>query len=174
LGLKLPSGKRLRVQGLSTERKLQVLERVLPAMAKAHRLRVQSGEEVRLLQSWKPILGPLLRGVLLGLALLIVCRLFDPVLGYAVAGLVTAMLCWPKLKLLFRGGLIFTRTGLRRPGQSVELEVPWSEVESCFANAYFQDTLRINTRRGKFVWLSRSNPVVWALVIQGLQEEGSL
>lgn len=173
LGLTLPSGKRLRVQGLSTERKLRVLERVLPAMARARRLRIQAGEEVRLLQSWKPVLGPLLRAVLFGLVAAKVCGLVDPFWGYAVGGLLTVLLAWPVLTVLRRGGLVLSRSGLRRPWESVDQEVAWNEVESCFANAFFQDTLRVTTRHGKYRWLSQHNPVVWALVIQGLQEEGS-
>ena len=168
-----PSGRRWLIHGLPQEKRLAVLERVLSAMAAARRATLQSGQEVRLLQAPKPVFDRLSRGLLLAFLAFLLGGQVHLMLGLMLGGLLSFRWCGQTLKLLRGGGLVLTRTGLRRPWESVDQEVPWSELNCCYANAFFQDTLRVSTGRGEFVWLSDRSPVVWALVIQALQEKES-
>ena len=85
-----------------------------------------------------------------------------------------ALVVWLSLRPVrggFRGaGLILSPTGLRKPWQERDQEVPWREVESCWSGAFFQNALRITTSRGPFTLISSRNPVIWAELIRQMKE----
>lgn len=164
------SGRRYLVRSLSEEKKLLVMERVLPGMAAAQRAVLESGKEIRLPRSWGRVGSMFFQGFFGSFVLTLLGSLASPILGLVLGGLFFGWYCFPMLRDFSSPGLIFSRTGLRRLGQPLELEVPWREVESCWVGTFFQDTLRVTTQRGRFSLVSGRNPVVWALMIRELQQ----
>jgi hypothetical protein len=158
-------GERLVVRTPSEEKRRAALEQLLPGLVAAERCRLDSAGELRLGRSWFPVFKAVGRAGLASVSL----SLLGCFLGWQVGLLGSAALFVLMLRTLLRdfwsAGLVLTRTGLGRSGG----EVPWSEVESCWTGDFFQEVLRVVTRRGRFTLVSSRNPVVWALLIQELK-----
>lgn len=160
----------LHVHGMAGETKLEVLERLLDIRATAHVNLLRTGQEIPLARSWAALWEPATRGLYFALFAYALGRQAHAGLGIGLGLLTLALTLGPALRYFFEGGMIVSQTGLRKLGQTREQEVPWSEVDECRADAYFQDTLVVTTRRGDFRLLSQFNPAVWALVIRELQQ----
>ncbi|MCW5866160.1 MAG: hypothetical protein KIS61_02750 [Candidatus Eremiobacteraeota bacterium] len=153
---------------LPEEKKLQVLERLLPALVQSCRAELESTGELCLTRSWTQLFSAFLRGLTAGGLVTLLGLLAHPLLGMGLGLLVLGLVCRRPLQYFLGGGVILSPTGVRRLGESREQEAPWSELKSCWTGAYFQNLLRVSTRRGEFRLLSSRNPVVWALLIQEL------
>lgn len=163
------TGQRYMVRSLAEEKKLKALERVLPDLAAAHIAVLEAGQEIRLQRNWGRLADILCQGFFAGGLLLALGLLVHLMVGIVLGVTFWCWFCFPVLRDFSNPGLIFSRTGVRKLGQALEHEVPWREVQSAWAGAFFQDTLRVATANGLLTLVSGRNPVVWALVIRELK-----
>ena len=159
------SGERYMVRCSSEEKKLQVMERLVPPLAAAQRGILDCGGEIRLERSWGRLFSMLLQATFLAGSVLLLGLFAHFMVGIALGVLAWVWYFFPALRDFSNRGLILSRTGLRRLGEPVEREVGWGAIKSVWASAFFQDTLRVSTGTQSFSLLSARNPVVWALLI---------
>ncbi|MBN9417397.1 MAG: hypothetical protein J0I12_18260 [Candidatus Eremiobacteraeota bacterium] len=160
-------GERLTVRVVTEDHRKAVLEGLLPRMVAAQRQVLESAGEIRLYRDWRPLGKALLRALLVGGLMGLLCCLVRWQLGVFCGLSLIGLMLVPLLRDFWGAGLILTRTGMR--GLRDSAEVPWSEVESCWTGDYFQEVLRVGTRRGVLTLVSARNPLVWALLIQELR-----
>lgn len=161
------AGERLTVRVASLEHRRAALEQLLPGMVAAQRARLEAGEEIRLYRDWRPLGKALLRAFLVGGLAGLLCCLVRVELGLVVGLGLFLVMVGPLLRDFRGAGLVLTRTGVR--GLRDSAEVPWSEIEGCWTGDYFQEVLRVRTRRGGLSLVSARNPLVWALLIETLR-----
>lgn len=165
LSFRLDSGECLMVRNSAEEKKRAALDQLLPALVAAEQLRLDSAGELRLHRCWSPLFKAVCRAVLVSGSLGVLACLVSWRVGLMCgAGLLVWML-GPLLRDFWGAGMVLSRAGLGRS----RVEVPWSEVESCWTGDYFQVVLRVLTRRGTFRLVSSRNPLVWAVLIEELR-----
>jgi len=162
-------GERFQIYGNSAEKRLKVVERVQELQADEQAELLRSGQEIVLAPTWGALWEPATRAASFALFVCGIGRAAHSPWAFALGLLTLVLILWPALRGFLGGGMILSSTGLRKLGQPRQQEAPWSEVQSCSAEAYFQDTLVVQTRRGEFRLLREFNPVVWALVIRELK-----
>ena len=168
------SGERYMVRCSSEEKKLQVMERLVPPLAAVQRGILDSGGEIRLERSWVRLFSMLLQATFLGGMVLVLGLFAHFMVGIALGVLAWAWYFFPALRDFSNRGLILSRTGLRRLGEPVEREVAWGDIKLVWTGTFFQDTLRVSSGTESFTLLSARNSVVWALVIRDLTHPGEV
>lgn len=158
-------GERLVVRTPAEEKRRAALEQLLPGLVAAERCRLDSAGELRLGRSWFPVFKAVGRAGLASVSLGLLGCLVGWQAGLIGGTVLFVLMLWTLLRDFWGAGFVLTRTGLCRAG----VEAPWSEVESCWTGDFFQEVLRVVTRRGRFTLVSSRNPVVWALLIQELK-----